>query len=119
MGPKACSLGVRIEHLQDSVDRAQYGVPRGDVFPSADYSLSVHLPDGSSAYTFCMCPGGEVMAAASELGGVVTNGMSYSKRDADNANSALLVTIKPEDFPYEDVLGGMYWQRDMEQAAYN
>ena len=92
MERKPFSMGVRIEHLQKDIDRAQYGRARG-ALPPADYSLNVHLPDGSSAYTFCMCPGGQVFAAASEEGGVVTNGMSYSRRDGDNANAALLVTL--------------------------
>ena len=118
MTPKAFSMGARIEHLQSDIDLAQYGAARG-VLPPADYSLSAHLPDGSSAYTFCMCPGGEVFAAASEPGGVVTNGMSYSRRDGVNANSALLVTLRPEDFPYEGALGGMYWQREIERAAFS
>ena len=86
--------------------------------PAADYSLSCHLPDGSSAYTFCMCPGGEVFAAASEQGGVCTNGMSNSRRDGENANAAVLVTLHPEDFPDKGTLGGMYWQRSIEQRAY-
>ena len=117
MQPKAFSMGARIEHRQQAVDLAQYGRERGSL-PAADYSLNVLLPDGKSAYTFCMCPGGEVIAAASEEGGVVTNGMSYSRRDGENANSALLVTLGVEDFPYEGPLGGMYWQRDIERAAY-
>ncbi|MBR1456707.1 MAG: hypothetical protein IJ594_06060, partial [Oscillospiraceae bacterium] len=117
MEPKPFSMGVRIEHRQADIDAAQYGRPRG-ALPAADYSLHVHLPDGSSAYTFCMCPGGEVFAAASEAGGVVTNGMSYSRRDGENANAALLVTLRPEDFPDKSPLGGMYWQRELERAAY-
>ena len=117
MEPKGFSMGVRIEHLQRDIDMAQYGRVRGRL-PAADYSLNVHLPDGTSAYTFCMCPGGYVFAAASEPGGVVTNGMSYSGRNGENANSALLVTLHPEDFPYEGVLGGMRWQREIEQRAY-
>ena len=117
MEPKAFSMGVRIEHRQADIDRAQYGRARGEL-PPADYSLNVHLPDGGSAYTFCMCPGGEVIAAASEEGGVVTNGMSYSARDGENANAALLVTLHPEDFPERDTLSGMRWQRQIEQAAY-
>lgn len=117
MEPKAFSMGVRIEHKQTDVDLAQYGRER-DGLPAADYSLNVHLPDGKSAYTFCMCPGGEVIAAASEAGGVVTNGMSYSSRDGENANSAVLVTLAVEDFPYQGPLGGMYWQRDIERAAF-
>ena len=117
MEPKAFSMGVRIEHRQADIDRTQYGRARG-ILPAADYSLNVHLPDGTSAYTFCMCPGGEVIAAASEEGGVVTNGMSYSARDGENANAALLVTLHPEDFPERDVLSGMRWQRRIEQAAF-
>ena len=117
MEQKPFSMGVRIEHRQADIDRAQYGHPRGTL-PAADYSLNVHLPDGTSAYTFCMCPGGEVFAAASEAGGVVTNGMSYSARDGENANAALLVTLHTEDFPSREVLAGMVWQREIEQAAY-
>ena len=117
MEPKAFSMGVRIEHRQSDINTAQYGEDRSDL-PAADYSLNVHLPDGTSAYTFCMCPGGEVIAAASEEGRVCTNGMSNSKRDGENANSALLVTLHTEDFPYSGALGGMYWQRDIERAAF-
>ena len=119
MQRKPFSMGVRIEHRQDAIDRAQYGRSRGGDLPPADYALSVHLPDGESAYTFCMCPGGEVFAAASEEGGVVTNGMSFSKRDGENANAALLVTLRPEDFPGEDLFAGMEWQRQIERAAYD
>ena len=117
MERKPFSMGVRIEHLQSEIDRAQYGRERGQL-PPADYSLNVRLPDGTSAYTFCMCPGGQVFAAASEEGGVVTNGMSYSGRDGVNANAALLVTLHTEDFPGEGVLAGMEWQREIERAAY-
>ena len=117
MERKPFSMGVRIEHRQADIDQAQYGRERG-ALPPADYSLNVHLPDGSSAYTFCMCPGGQVFAAASEEGGVVTNGMSYSRRDGENANAALLVTLHTEDFPGEGVLAGMYWQRAIERRAY-
>jgi len=117
MEPKAFSMGVRIEHRQADIDRAQYGRPRG-ALPPADYALNVTLPGGGSAYTFCMCPGGQVFAAASEPGGVVTNGMSYSRRDGENANAALLVTLSPEDFPDKSALGGMYWQRAIEQRAF-
>ena len=116
MEPKAFAMGVRIEHPQSVIDRAQYG--RVDpVLPPADYKLVKHLDDGS-VFTFCMCPGGYVVAAASEPGRVVTNGMSNADRDGGNANAALLVTVSPEDFPYEGVLGGMHWQREIEEAAY-
>ena len=117
MERKAFSMGVRIEHRQRDIDLAQYGRERG-ALPPADYSLNVHLPDGTSAYTFCMCPGGKVFAAASEAGGVVTNGMSDSRRDGENANAALLVTLHTEDFPGEGVLAGMRWQREIERRAY-
>ena len=118
MEPKPFSMGVRIEHKQAAVDLSQYGRQRGTELPAADYKLSCHLPDGSSAYTFCMCPGGYVVAAASENGAVVTNGMSYSDRGGENANAALLVTLKPEDFPYEGSLGGMKWQEELERKAF-
>ena len=117
MERKAFAMGVRIEHSQKAIDIAQYGRERG-ILPAADYGLHVHLPNGRSAFTFCMCPGGQVFAAASEAGGVVTNGMSFSARDGENANSALLVGVKPEDFPGEGVLAGMYWQREIEQLAF-
>lgn len=117
MERKAFAMGVRIEHRQTDIDIAQYGRERG-ALPAADYGLHVHLPNGRSAFTFCMCPGGQVFAAASEIGGIVTNGMSYSARDGENANSALLVGVKPEDFPGEGVLAGMYWQRGIEQQAF-
>lgn len=118
MKPKPFSMGVRIEHSQETIDLAQYGGKRPKGIPPADYKLSVHLPDGNSAYTFCMCPGGYVVAAASQEGGVVTNGMSNSDRGGEKANAALLVTLKPEDFPTRDVLGGMLWQEAIEHRAY-
>ena len=117
MEPKAFSMGARIEHRQETVDLSQYGKKRGSL-PPADYKLSCHLPDGSSAYTFCMCPGGSVVAAASQLGGIVTNGMSNAARDGENANAALLVTVKPETFPYAGALGGMLWQEEIEHRAF-
>ncbi|MBR6595362.1 MAG: hypothetical protein IKK72_02140 [Oscillospiraceae bacterium] len=115
MESKAFAMGVRIEHKQSLINEAQYGEDN-PVLPPADYKLVQHL-DEKSVYTFCMCPGGYVVAAASE-GGVVTNGMSYADRDGENANAALLVTVTPEDYPDDGVLGGMHWQRDIEQAAY-
>ena len=116
MEPKPFSMGVRIEHKQSMVDLAQYGAVH-PALPPADYKLVRHLEDGT-VYTFCMCPGGYVVAAASEHGGVVTNGMSLSGRDGENANAALLVTVDPSCFPYDGPLGGVQWQRDIEQAAY-
>ncbi len=118
MEKKPFSMGVRIEHKQRAVNLAQYGAEAINGVPAADYKLSCHLPDGSSAYTFCMCPGGYVVAAASQEGGVVTNGMSNSDRAGENANAALLVTLKPEDFPDQSTLGGMLWQEEIEQKAF-
>ena len=119
MQPKAFSMGVRIEHLQKTINEAQYGAfADNPALGAADYKLNVKLPDGTSAYTFCMCPGGYVVAAASEEGGVVTNGMSNCARDGENANAALLVTLTPEDFPDKGTLGGILYQQQLEQAAF-
>ena len=113
---KAFAMGVRIEHLQQNIDKAQYG--RHDpVLPPADYKLVKHL-ENETVYTFCMCPGGYVVAAASENGRCVTNGMSYADRDGVNANAALLVTLNPRDFPDEGALSGMEWQERIEEAAF-
>ena len=116
MEQKPFAMGVRIEHKQTAVDASQYG-KADPALPPADYKLVKHLENGT-VYTFCMCPGGYVVAAASEEGGVVTNGMSYADRAGDNANAALLVTVNPADLPSDDPLAGMYWQRSIEQAAY-
>ncbi len=116
MERKPFAMGVRIEHPQKVVDLAQYG-KEDPALPPADYKLVKHLDD-RTVYTFCMCPGGFVVAAASEEGGIVTNGMSNADRGGENANAALLVSIGVNDIPYEGVLGGIRWQREIEQAAY-
>ncbi len=116
MAPKAFSVGVRIEHPQEWLNRAQYR-SYAPYLGAADYKLSHHTADGRGVYTFCMCPGGVVMGAAGEEGGVVTNGMSYHARDGKNANSALLVGITPADFG-EKPLDGVAYQRSLEQAAF-
>ena len=113
---KPFAMGVRIEHPQQTIDASQYGC-YNPVLPPADYKLVKHL-DEETVYTFCMCPGGYVVAAASEEGGVVTNGMSYADREGENANAALLVTLNPKDFPSDDPLAGMYWQQEIEQKAF-
>ena len=119
MEPKAFSVGVRIEHRQADIDRAQYGKAAGHpALGAADYKMVAHLPSGRSVYTFCMCPGGEVVAAASEEYGVVVNGMSRFARDAENANAALLVGVTPDDFKSRDPLAGTVFQRRIEQAAF-
>lgn len=119
LAQKPFSIGVRIEHHQRMVDRAQYGSVAGHpALGAAEYKLSCHLPSGRSVYTFCMCPGGWVVAAASEAGGVVTNGMSRFAREGENANSALLVSVSPSDFGDAHPLAGVHFQRRWEQAAY-
>lgn len=116
MEPKPFSMGVRIEHAQADINFSQYGC-ENPALPPADYKLVSHL-DEATVYTFCMCPGGYVVAAASEECGIVTNGMSYADRDGKNANAALLVTVNPADFPYPGALGGVQWQREIEQRAF-
>jgi uncharacterized FAD-dependent dehydrogenase len=116
MEPKPFSMGVRIEHKQSLIDESQYGC-LNPVLPPADYKLVEHLDD-STVYTFCMCPGGYVVAAASEPGRLVTNGMSYADRAGKNANAALLVTLNPRQFPYPGPLGGVRWQQELEEKAF-
>lgn len=119
MEPKAFAIGVRIEHPQDIIDQSQYGTAAGHAnLPVADYSLVYHdKATRRTAYSFCMCPGGLVVAAASETGGVVTNGMSLYNRGSGISNSALVVNVSPEDFG-GDVLGGIDFQRKYEQLAF-
>ncbi len=119
MSQKPFSIGARIEHKQEMINRSQYGAAASHpALGAADYKLSVHLPNGRAAYTFCMCPGGQVVAAASEEGGVVVNGMSYFARDGENANSALLISVGPGDFGSDDPLAGVHFQRKWEEAAF-
>ncbi len=113
---KEFAVGVRIEHLQANIGRAQYG--RGyAALPAADYRLVSHASE-RAVFTFCMCPGGEVVASSSEEGGVVTNGMSYFARDGINANSALVAQAKREDFGSDHPLAGVAFQRKIERAAF-
>jgi uncharacterized FAD-dependent dehydrogenase len=95
MSAKSFAIGVRIEHPQQMINRSQYGMDSDDVLGSAAYKLTHTCQNGRGVYTFCMCPGGYVVNAASEAGGCVVNGMSYHKRDSANANSALIVTVTP------------------------
>ena len=119
MVPKPFAVGVRIEHPREWIDRAQYGAFAGHpALGAAAYKLNCHTSDGRGVYTFCMCPGGVVIAAASEAEGVVTNGMSCYARDAENSNAALLVGVRPEDFGSDHPLAGFAWQRRIEQAAF-
>ena len=119
MRQKPFAMGVRIEHPRALIDRSQFGAFAGHPrLGSASYKLACHTPDGRGVYTFCMCPGGHVIAAASEPEGVVTNGMSYHARDAENSNAALLVGILPGDFGSDHPLAGFRLQREIEQAAF-
>ena len=119
LAPKPFSIGVRIEHLQAEIDRSQYGSAAGHPrLGPAEYKLVHHGADARSVYTFCMCPGGEVVPAASEPDGVVTNGMSRFAREGRNANSAVLVSVRPEDFGAPDPLAGLDFQRLWERAAF-
>lgn len=133
MEQKPFSIGVRIEHPQSVIDEGQYGdfakfteshqstdsdEKREILLPPAVYNLVHHCRNGRGVYTFCMCPGGEVIAAASEDGGVVTNGMSYSKRNSGKANSGLLVDVRIEDFESDNVLAGIEFQRKYERLAF-
>ncbi len=119
MEPKAFAVGARIEHPQSLIDAAQYGSFAGHpALGAADYKLAVHLEDGRGVYTFCMCPGGQVVAAASEPGRLATNGMSRFARDGQNANAALLVGVGPKDFGGDGPLAGVAFQRRLEEAAF-
>lgn len=119
MEQKAFSLGARIEHPRELIDKAQYGAFAGHpTLGAADYKLSCHGLHERGAYTFCMCPGGVVVTASSEHGGLVVNGMSPYARDGENSNAALLVGVDIADFPDNHPLAGMYMQRKIEQQAF-
>ncbi len=116
---KPFSIGVRIEHPQTLIDQSQYGSQAGHPdLPAAEYKLAAHLPGGRSVYSFCMCPGGQVIASASSEGELVTNGMSLQARNQKNANSAVLVEVTTADFPDRSPLAGITLQRQIEQAAF-
>lgn len=116
---KPFSMGVRIEHTQEAINRAQYGAAADhQALGAADYKMAVHLESGRGVYTFCMCPGGEVVPAASEAGQVCVNGMSYHARAGRNANAAVLVGVDPQDFGGDDPLAGIELQRACERAAF-
>ena len=121
MEPKPFAVGVRIEHAQRAVDAAQYKEAAGNpALPPASYKLAYHTKDGRGVFSFCVCPGGQVVAAASETGRVVTNGMSAFARDGENINGGLLVSVTPEDFgdAADGPLAGVAFQRRLEEAAF-
>lgn len=119
MIPKGFGIGMRIEHPREYINELVYGKGYDSSLEAATYHLVTHLKNGRSVYSFCMCPGGTVVPAASEDGGTVTNGMSVFDRNADNSNSALLVSVTPEDFGSDDALAGIEFQRTIEQKAFN
>lgn len=119
MRPKAFAMGVRVEHPQDLIDRSQYGPSKGHPsLPPADYKLTCNFGVSRAAYSFCMCPGGEVIQCASEEGGVVVNGMSNAARNSGFANSGLVAKVGPADFGDGGTLAGMHFQRRWEQSAF-
>lgn len=119
MEGKNFSVGVRIEHKQEMINESQYGKNPKLKLPPAEYKLAYHNKEtGRSCYTFCMCPGGMVIASSSEEGTIVTNGMSTYLRDGENANSAILVNVTPNDFEGESPLAGMYFQKELEEKAF-
>ncbi|HPF18428.1 MAG TPA: hypothetical protein PLY08_02445 [Bacillota bacterium] len=119
MEQKSFSIGVRIEHLQQEIDRGRYGMPAETAkLPPAEYKLAVRTAENRGVYTFCMCPGGYVVASASAEGGVVTNGMSFRSRTGRNANAAVLVDVRPSDYPSDHPLAGIEFQEEWEQKAF-
>lgn len=118
MQPKAFAVGVRIEHPQEMINQDQYGKNYPSFLPAAPYKLTANLDNGRGVYTFCMCPGGYVVNASSEEHRLAVNGMSYSRRDSQNANTAVIVTVSPDDLESDHPLAGVEFQRKLEEAAY-
>ena len=116
---KPFAMGVRIEHSQKNLNLAQYGNKYADILPNADYKLVTHLDNGRSVFTFCMCPGGYVVASSSDQGEIVTNGMSNFARDNTNCNSALLVNVTTQDYNSDHPLAGVYFQQKYERLAFD
>jgi len=119
MEQKPFAVGVRVEHPQELISAIQYGKNHHPALPPAEYALTYNAPSGRAAYSFCMCPGGVVVASSSEEGGVVVNGMSRYLRNAPNANSALVVSVGPKDFPGDSPLAGVEFQRRLERDAFS
>lgn len=117
MSPKAFAVGVRVQHNQRDIDRAQYGTVT-DALPPSPYKCTGRTKDGRGVYSFCMCPGGYVVNASSEPGRLVVNGMSDARRDSGYANSAIVVTVEPEDFGGSGCLAGVWFQRKWESRMY-
>lgn len=117
MEPKSFAVGVRVEHPQSMINKKMYGTEAHELLEAADYKVTYNTPDKRGVYSFCMCPGGYVVNASSEEKRLTVNGMSYSGRDGSNANSAIIVTVTPEDYG-KSPLDGMYFQRNLEEKAY-
>lgn len=118
MEAKAFAVGLRVQHPQKLIDENQYGTAENPLLPAASYKLTAQTSYGRGVYSFCMCPGGYVVNASSEPGRLAVNGMSYSGRDGENANSAVIVSVTPEDFGSEHPLAGIEFQRKLEEKAY-
>jgi len=119
LAAKPFAVGLRVEHPAELINRIQYGYSRHPKLPAADYKLTWNDPvSGRGVYSFCMCPGGEVILSSSELGGVVVNGMSRFRRDSEFSNSALVVAVRPEDFASTGPLAGIDFQRELEHKAF-
>ena len=118
MEPKSFAVGLRIEHPQEMINMDLYGEPENELLGAASYKVTHKCENGRGVYSFCMCPGGYVVNASSEPGRLAVNGMSYQARDSRNANSAMIVTVTPEDFPEKGALGGVEFQRDLERKAW-
>ena len=118
MEPKSFAVGLRIEHPQEMINMDLYGEPENKLLGAASYKVTHKCANGRGVYSFCMCPGGYVVNASSEPGRLAVNGMSYQARDSRNANSAMIVTVTPEDFPDKGVLGGVEFQRNLEKKAW-
>ncbi len=118
MQPKSFAVGLRMEHPQKMINMDLYGEEENKVLGAASYKVTYTCENGRGIYSFCMCPGGYVVNASSEAGMLAVNGMSYQARDSKNANSALIVTVSPEDFPEQGALGGIAFQRNLEKAAW-
>ena len=118
MQKKPFAVGFRVEHPQKLINLSQYGIEEPKSLPVASYKLVMNTKEGRGVYSFCMCPGGYVVNASSEEGRLAVNGMSYSKRDSENANSAIIITVDPKDFGSDDILAGVEFQRKLEEKAY-
>ncbi len=118
MQAKAFAVGLRIQHPQNIINLSQYGIEEAGKLGAASYKLTAQTQSGRGVYSFCMCPGGFVVDASSEPKRLAINGMSNHDRAGDNANSALIVTVTPDDFPVPGALGGVAFQRKLEEAAY-